>query len=494
MTFEAGGHEEMTGLNRRKTAWAAGMGVLVALVVVPIARAATTAATPSPPPGVGANPADCAGGIVAHAPIAITTDAGWSPYVNPGGSGTPGTPGDPFLISCISIQVLSTSGKGIAIASAAMDKSFVIRDVIVSGPGPAGTSAGISLGSTAAAATRVVEQSTVSGVSNGIADGASDLIETNAGSGNGACIDSLAADTVTGNWCTASSSEGYLANAAGSTFTGNTAVANPGNGFVVEEGTITHNVSENNGGSGFIFGFAPTTGSNALVDSNTAVGNAQDGIDFSGADNATISNNIVQGNGGVGIQSDPANGFGEYEYSTKIVGNHIGDNAYGISLFGPAPGNEVWGTDWTDGRQSITDFADQSTVVDAGSTEQVAFTTGGATVSFTDYLARVTLGNTAPNSSIPQQAPLVTNEVTSIQPAVQTAVRWDFPGLTAGSSVCPSVTVTDPSQGHGPPPPVTCTYPAPGTYVAVLTVSGLALSGQPVSFSDSVPVVITQGA
>src|SRR5437879_5525533 len=105
--------------------------VATAALVVPLTVLAphTVASATS----VGANPANCPGGVLGpHAEITISSDADFT--AANGVTGGSGTTADPYVISCWSITV-PNSTKGISV-SGTVTKAFPIHDVGASRPGP----------------------------------------------------------------------------------------------------------------------------------------------------------------------------------------------------------------------------------------------------------------------------------------------------------------------------------------------------------------------
>jgi parallel beta-helix repeat protein len=478
--------------------WGALVGcvaLFVGLTTAPGGSAsASSNTTPSSSSAAGVNPSDCPAGFIGHGPIAIGTDADWT-SAN-GVTGGDGSATSPFVISCLSIQV-AANGTGIAIASGAANLSYVIRDVELLGAG-SGTGIGIQGSSNGAA---VVTQLTLSGFGFGLlatgsskslqvtrnavsqatlygidlsSVGGSAVVDSNSGTGNsGTCmaVAGTQGTQVINNSCTGGSGLGL--SIQGVTASGNVAQNNVGNGFQLGGGAV----ARNNRALSDAWGIT-VTNPGTVVDQNVVEGNNAGGIDLSGSTSTRITNNTIQDNGGPGIAMNPANTNGFYGYDNQIVGNHVGGNPYGVVFFGDMFGNSVSATDWTDGAQSIADFGDQNTVVDAGSAKRAAV---GQPVLFSDWIARATMGPggkvSTPNG--PQDA---------IELAAISGIGWNF-GDGSGS-----VSVTDPTQGHGPAPQLSHAYGKAGTYTAVLTVTGTNSNNQPVSLTDTLPVYVAAPA
>ena len=426
------------------------MATLLGLLALPFTGAAVPAAGASTStPGV--NLADCPGGaLVAHAPIAIVTDADWT--AANGISKGSGTPSDPFVISCLSIQV-PASGIGISIAPVTM--TFTIRDVQINLP---------------AGASGVRVQQARPG----------SVVDHNSISGGALCMSINASSTltVTANMCSGSAGDGFDFTGGQVTLTGNDAEHNKGNGFSLSSGMVARNNTSNANNDGFLLSGTQT------VDSNTITNNHANGIDMSAADASLITNNTITGNGSAGITADPSQTQGFFGWASQVSGNHIGGNPYGIVFVGIATGNQVWQTDWTDGQQSIVDSQSQNAIIDAGSNKLAA---SGAQVNFADYVARLAVGNGSappvPTSSLGQFGALA-----NLQMAVETGIKWDFGDGTTSPSVA------NPAQGVGPVPLFshTYTYTGPGlhTFTATLIVDGTNSANQPVELTDTVGVTI----
>ncbi len=479
---------------------AAAVAALVALPLTGALGSSSTTSTTAPAPG--ANPADCPGGTLAtHAPIVINTDADWT--AANGVTGGSGASGDPYVISCWAITGIdSPSSAGIKIAQAAGDKAFTIRDIQVTGT-DASRNTGVELGSPSIA---TVTQTTISTYSTGIHYSAGQMTFTNnrlSGNTNGVSGTAIAQTlNASGNYGAGNTQTCmYFQASTTGQVTNNTCTNNSGSGFTLTSSAdaahfvASGNISEGNGGAGYIaashatlrgntargnnYGIA-ANGPGLVVDGNVVEANKSGGIDVTGAAYSTISNNVISNNGGPGITANPANVNGFLGSDDTIVGNHIGGNPYGIVFFGPQPANLVQQTDWTDGAQSITDFADQNTVVDAGSAKRADTS---QPVLFSDYVARATLSPGTPPPTVPGvgTGPPPPNP----QPGVITGISWNF-----GDGSAP-VSVSDPTQGHGPAPQVSHTYKNPGTYTATLTVTGNS-AGMQVTLSDSTPVSIAK--
>lgn len=492
----------------RRAATIAGSAVLLS-IPLGVMRGLPTHAEASSPATVGANSADCPSGVLTpHAPIAINSDADWT--AASGVTGGTGTAADPFVVSCWSIAAYSSSSRaGVFVANAAGNVSYVIRDVSVTEPG--GAAYGISLpGSTNG--TAVVALDSVSGVSNGsgfyvqnfsaslsleqnLATNnsvgyqitvASLLARGNVGTANTQQCEAIqAGGQVSGDQCTGNGGAGFLVG-GNLVFTGNIARNNAGFGIGLNGGVdATGNVSDSNSS----FGIYTTAGN--TVTGNVVTSNRSGGIQMATSGN-TISDNIIEYNGGPGITGNSADYPGFFGWENEIYDNHIGYNAYGIVTFGLHFANAIWGTDWLDGSQSLSNLGSLNTVVDAGSNKNGV---PGRSVLFSDYVATMavqptsnTVGQNGPcpvlsgNCNLAQTQPL--------QPGIIVAITWDFGD---GSRV----TVIDPTQGQGPPPPVSHTYTSARAYEATLTVStynqdtATNQSTQLVSYADTVPVMIS---
>ncbi len=477
---------------------AAGLVTVASAVSTQMISGAPAGAIPA---GVGAQVAQCPGGtLTPHGPISINTDADWS--AAHGVTSGNGSQNAPYVIKCLSITAAdSVTLAGIDVAPAAANVSYTISNVRVTEPSTA--SFGIQLaGSSSGVATLANDSISGPGTSNG-------MTGINASLGTLAITQNLVSNTRIGITATGAAGQPSLLNLNGNygtnagtqcekvtngTSSGDSCVGNSATGFDLTAAKATSDTANDNGGIGFLSNndvkvTASTADGNAtgisfngnfnVALNNTVENNNGVGIDLSSSDGGTVQNNTIEHNGAVGISDNPTNGSGSVVYGNSIIGNHVGHNPYGIIFFGPAPGNLVQGTDWTDGAQSIADLSDQNTVVDAGSTKHAA---AGQTVLLSDWVARVTLG---PDNTVSSP---VTGTVGTLQPATVTGITWDFPdGL--GGTVCPRQSVTDPSNGHGPPPQVTCNYPTAGAYTAVLTVTGMDQAG-PFTLTDSVPVLI----
>jgi hypothetical protein len=466
--------------------------VLIATLIV----SAAAGAHAEDPNRAGARPETCPGGTLrAHAPIVIGSDADWTAANGASGSGTQS---DPYVISCLSIT-LGTSGTGISATSTTSGTWFAIRDVEVKGPGFAsGNSAtGISVGGNG---NGTVEHVTLSGHGTGLNERlatiqvADDLllgdrigiwdtgtptavVERNVGVGSGSyCIERASGVDVSihvvDNSCSGGSGAGFLLGSTGDIdhphlyASGNLAQGNGGNGFVVGVGVVFRDNVARGNGWGLFLNSGPS-----LVEHNLIAANRNGGIDFE-AMGTTVTNNTIVDNGGAGISANPANTQGFFSNSGSIVGNHIGGNPLGIAFqFGSEYANLVQDTDWTDGQQSIANFAYMNSIVDAGSDKVGA---PGAPLQFSDYVAVVTFGPATPPASTTNPA----------KAYVATTISWDF-----GDGSAP-LTLTDPAQGHGPPPAVAHAYANAGAYVARLTVSGIDDTNSPFTYSDSVPVSV----
>ena len=506
-----------------------GLGALGGLVGP--ARAASV----SVPAGVGFQAGDCPSGVRSSAPIVINSDSDWSPYASAGGSGAPGSVGNPFVIKCLAISGSnSNSGAGLSVASAASDVSYTIRDVtLVGGPSDAD---GIDVpGSTNG--TALIENNSVAGYQDGIfASGASASIQIADNFATGATLFGIAASSgqltmssnfvsanagceadnaarsgqINGDVCADNTGIGYQLNGPNSglgqlTLTNSQSLDNAGIGvkFLNNNIVAASNLVKGNSTGLYVAGTDAVTG-------NTIEDNSGAGIDLGGADYSTVTGNTIIDNGGAAITGDPAyTGGPALTFDTDLSGNHIGANAAGIVFLGLNIGDQIWATDWLtsstscpkcDGGQSIVDPAGLNTVVDAGSAKNGL---AGQPVAFSDYIDRVTIGHDQGGTNAVVQPINAAaggldgnTENLSVQPSAGVAVTWAFGD---GTSTC----VIDATQGHGPPPAVSHPY-AHGSYTATLTVSvinpnsttapcGSSLpggGGQSESFSDTVPVTV----
>lgn len=174
-------------------------GVLVCALAVstsPLAVARGGAATGAGlPTAGGARPDACGGSLASHPPIAVNSKADLNPAN--GVTGGNGTTGDPFVISCWSIEV-GPEGDGIRIFAAA---NVVVHDVLLTGSGRSGRGLVISR-----------------------ADGAT--VESVTASGFGTGFDVVAAGTRLRNNLAKDNRTGFAASAFGLALEGNVAEHN----------------------------------------------------------------------------------------------------------------------------------------------------------------------------------------------------------------------------------------------------------------------------
>ena len=450
----------------RRALWASAAVCILALALVPVASAASSAAG-AVRSSAGLDPTACPDGVRAHDPFAITSDAGFAS--SDAVSGGTGTAADPYVISCLSVS-LPRGGGGTGIAITTTAAHVVIDDVQVSGT-PPGTVGGNANGITISAGTdAAIEHVTVTDVGWGIRvsavpgttpnvqvldslfenDGTGLLVnsgvpdvERNVGTGNATCI-ATSGGVAKDNTCSNGSGLGFAVS-NGAVATGNVARDNHGNGFQVGTATLKGNVGEGNA-----FGVLVLAG--ADVEDNTLVGNVSGGVDLSsgpGGDSRIIDN-VIEGNGGEGIVTNPATGEGNLSAQGDLIdGNHIGGNPFGIVLEYTSTEETVRNTDWTDGHPSFVRFSDQNTIVDAGSNQR-----GVACPSGTD-----------PSTCTPVFFHDYVAAASNIAGSSLTSATFDFGD---GTPVL-SIPVND-LTAHTLPPDVKHVYARPGTYAATLDV------------------------